>query len=77
MSARKYVVAPDGKRIDCGKATNTYTHAVVTERLAGGWVLVTKTRSAKKAADIAANWRDQGLNALATGILVDTDGGAA
>jgi hypothetical protein len=76
MSARKYVVAPDGKRIDCGKATNTYTHAVIIE-YSFGWRLATKTRSAKSAADIAANWRDRGLNALATGILADTDGGAA
>jgi hypothetical protein len=74
MSARKYVVAPDGKRIDCGKATNTYTHAVIVEG-PYGWRLTSKTRSAKTAADIAANWRERGRNALATGI--PTDGGAA
>lgn len=72
MTARKYVITPDGQRHDCGRATNGFTHAMISEYFTG-WYVDAKFRSGMAAAKASAAARDLGRNALAIAILTEAD----
>ena len=72
MTARKYVITPDGQHHDCGRATNGFTHAMITEYFTG-WHVVAKFRSGMAAAKASAAARDLGRNSLAVAILTEAN----
>ena len=75
MTARKYAVDPDGFRIDCGRATNRYTHVVLRRWPSGSsaWRICSKTRSAESADNLAQNWRDVGWSVAVVPIVSEID----
>jgi hypothetical protein len=68
-ATRKYVVAPDGTRINCG-TTDTFTLAVIIKRN-GRWELKYRSRSEGRAVGVAMAWRDTGRDAQVVTIMRD------